>query len=239
MKKKIHRIRQIFIVMLVSSGCIFIVSCILAFTTLPFQAYHNLGTSNSIITKPPSTIIMLGGAGIPSGDGLIRSFYTAKLSTANPEALVVVAMPGDTSDSLSAPRRVASELQIRGVNRNSVTYENTGHNTREQAMKLAAGKTKAQLDQPLTLVTSPEHMKRAVLTFRKSGFTSVSGLPTFEYSLEADLTFHDSDLKGNSMAPPIGKNLQFRYQFWNHMKYEIMVLREYFALAYYKLRGWI
>jgi len=182
---------------------------------------------------------MLGGAGIPSGDGLIRSFYTAKLATAHPEARVIIAMPGDIADSLSAPRLVAGELLLRGVKKNSISYENTGHNTREQAMKLAAGKTTAQLNQPLTLITSPEHMKRAVLTFRKSGFTMVSGLPAFEYSLDADLTFRDSDLKGNSLAPPIGNNLQVRYQFWNHLKYEISVLREYFGLAYYKLRGWI
>jgi hypothetical protein len=82
-------------------------------------------------------------------------------------------------------------------------------------------------------------MKRAVLAFRKCGYTNVSGLPTFEYSLDADLTFRDSDLKGNKIAPPIGNNLQVRYQFWNHLKYEILVIREYFGLGYYKLRGWI
>jgi hypothetical protein len=82
-------------------------------------------------------------------------------------------------------------------------------------------------------------MKRAVLTFRKCGFANVSGMPAFEFSLDADLTFSDSDLKGNAVAPPIGHNLQFRYQFWNHLKYEIVVIREYCGMAYYKLRGWI
>lgn len=182
---------------------------------------------------------MLGGAGIPSGDGLIRSFYTAKLSTAHPEARVIIAMPGNITDSLSAPCLVAHELFLRGVKMNVISYENNGHNTREQALKLAAGKTSLQLNQPLTLVTSPEHMKRAILAFRKCGFTLVSGLPAFEYSLDADLTFNDTNLKGNPIAPPIGNNLQLRYQFWNHLKYEIIVLREYFGLAYYKLRGWI
>jgi uncharacterized SAM-binding protein YcdF (DUF218 family) len=154
-------------------------------------------------------------------------------------SLVIIAMPGDISDSTSAPRLVENELLLRGVNSASLSFEPTGRNTREQAQKLAFGKTTAQLQQPVTIITSPEHMKRAVLAFRKCGFTTVSGLPTFEYALETDLTFRDSDLKGNKIAPPIGNNLQFRYQFWNHLKYEIMVLREYFGLAYYKLRGWI
>jgi uncharacterized SAM-binding protein YcdF (DUF218 family) len=239
MRKKRNRIWRLLKILLIATGCFFIILCILAFTTLPFWAYYSLGTANSKITQPPATIVMLGGAGIPSGDGLIRSFYTAKLAISNPDAKVIIAMPGDIADSLSAPRRVEFELEIRGVNKHSIAFEYTGRNTREQAQKLAAGKTLAQLGQPVTLVTSPEHMKRAILAFRKCGFKTVSGLPTFEYALDADLTFRDSDLKGNKFTPSIGNNLQFRYQFWNHLKYEILVIREYFGLAYYKLRGWI
>ncbi len=239
MKKKTNRIRKISKLLLITTGCFFIALCLLAFTTIPFWAYYSLGTSNSKITRSPSTIIMLGGAGIPSGDGLIRSYYTAKLAKANPNAQIIIAMPGDITDSLSAPRLVENELTLRHINPQSISFEHAGRNTREQAQKLAAGKTSTQLQQPVTLVTSPEHMKRAVLAFRKCGFTTVSGLPAFEYSLDADLTFSDSDLKGNKMAPPIGNNLQIRYQFWNHLKYEILVIREYFGLGYYKLRGWI
>jgi uncharacterized SAM-binding protein YcdF (DUF218 family) len=239
MKKKTNRIRTIFRFLLITAGCLFITLSILAFTTLPFWAYYSLGTSNSKITRPPATIVMLGGAGIPSGDGLIRSYYTAWLAKANPEAQIIIAMPGDIADSLSAPRLVENELEIRGINPALIRFEHSGRNTREQAQKLSTGKTTAQLQKPVTLVTSPEHMKRAILAFRKCGFTTVSGMPTFEFSLNVDLTFSDSDLKGNKIAPPIGKNLQFRYQFWNHLKYEIMVIREYFALAYYRLKGWI
>ncbi len=224
---------------MVATGCVFLVLCLLAFTSLPFWAYYSLGTSNSKITQAPATIVMLGGAGIPSGDGLMRTYYTSKLAIAHPEAKVIIAMPGNLSDSNSAPNRVKAELILRGINGQSITFEDAGRNTREQAQKLSAGKTSAQLKQAITLVTSPDHMKRSVLAFRKCGFTNVSGLPTFENSLDADLTFTDRDLKGNRIAPPIGNNLQVRYQFWNHMKYEVVVIREYFALAYYKLRGWI
>lgn len=238
MKKKRIGIRRILITLLITSGCIFIVLSILAFTTLPFWAYYNLGTSNSKITQPPSTIVLLGGAGIPSGDGLIRSFYAAQLSNSYPSASIVIALPGDVSDSTSDPRKIANELMLRGINKKSLFFEPTGRNTREQAQKLSAGKSPAELSLPITLVTSPEHMKRAILAFRKCGFKTVSGFPTFEYSLNADLSFRDSDLKGNKIAPPIGNNLQIRYQFWNHLKYEVVVIREYFALAYYRVRGW-
>ena len=239
MKKKGKRFPHILKILMITAGCLFTVLLILAFTTLPFRAMYSLGTSNSSITQPPSTIVMLGGAGIPSGDGLLRAFYTAKLSAAHHTANVIIAMPGDISDSTSAPRLVSAELMLRGVNPHSISFENKGRNTREQAQTLAAGKSAAQLQKSIIIITSPEHMKRAVLAFRKCGYTNVSGLPTFEYSLDADLTFRDSDLKGNKIVPPIGNNLQVRYQFWNHLKYEILVIREYFGLGYYKLRGWI
>jgi len=237
-KKKIkwHTIPKI---LLISAGSLFLCLCILAFTTIPFHAYYALGTRNSKITRSPSTIIMLGGAGIPSGDGLIRTYYTARLSSANPKAAVIIAIPGDTADLSGAPALAVEELTLRGVKRGLISLENLGRNTREQALKLSAGKTSAQLSEPVILVTSPEHMRRAILTFRKCGFKAVSGFPAFEIPLDANLTFNDSDLQGNKFAPPIGKNLQFRYQFWNHLKYEIVVLREYLGLSYYKLRGWV
>ena len=239
MKKLKSRIWGIIKVLLIALGCLFLLLCILAFTTAPFWAYYSLGTSNSKITQPPHTIVVLGGAGVPSGDGLMRCYYTARLAASYPEANVIIAVPGNSADSTSVPRLFEKELMLRGIAADKISFESAGRNTREQALKIASVLTPAQLQQPVTLVTLPEHMKRAVLTFRKCGFTKVSGMPAFEFSLDADLTFSDSDLKGNAVAPPIGHNLQFRYQFWNHLKYEIVVIREYCGLAYYKLRGWI
>lgn len=239
MKKGKSRIWKFLKILLMTAGGVFITLCILAFTTLPFRAYYSLGTKNSEILIPPATIVVLSGSGIPSADGLLRSYYAAKLANANPGAEIIIAMPGDLNDSTSDPHRLAAELVLRGLNKQSISFENEGRNTRGQALKLAAGKTPSQLNQAVTLVTSPEHMKRAVMAFRKCGFTMVSGLPTFGNSLSADLTFSDSEMKGNKMAPPIGNNLQLRYQFWNHLNYEVLVIREYFGLGYYRLRGWI
>ena len=239
MKKLKSRIWGFVKVLLIASGCLFLLLCILAFTTAPFWAYYSLGTSKSRITQPPQTIVVLGGAGIPSGDGLIRCFYAARLASSYPQAKVIIAVPGNIADSTSVPRLFEKELRLRGISADKISFESAGRNTREQALKIASVLNPALLQQPVTLVTLPEHMKRAVLTFRKGGFTRVSGMPAFEFSLDADLTFSDSDLKGNTVAPAIGHNLQLRYQFWNHLKYEIVVIREYCGLAYYKLRGWI
>ena len=82
-------------------------------------------------------------------------------------------------------------------------------------------------------------MKRSILTFRKIGFQDVGGFPSFEYAIECDLKYDDKNLGGNKFVPDIGKNLNLRYQFWNHMKYEIIFIREFLALGYYKIKGWI
>jgi uncharacterized SAM-binding protein YcdF (DUF218 family) len=239
MKKKSNRFFRIIKILLIVSGSIFITLLVLAFTKIPYWAYDSLGTGNSRITKPPVTIILLSGSGIPSESGLLRAYFTAKIGEIYPHANIVISMPGILNDSLSDPRLTADELVMRGIARERIGYECNGKNTRQQAMKLAEGKTKVQLDQPVTLITSPEHMKRSVLVFRKCGFTTVSGCATFGSSIQTDMTFEDNDLKGNKYIPSIGNNLQVRYQFWTQLKLEILVLREYFGLAYYKLRGWV
>lgn len=239
MKKSRNRFLVFIKILLLFSGSVFILLCVLAFTQIPFNAYYNLGTSNSRITKAPATIIMLSGNGIPSESGLLRAYCTARLANENPGASVIISMPGNLADSMSAPQLTARELEMRGIEKKRISFENLGRNTREQALKLAEGKNPAQLNLPVTLVTSPEHMKRAVLVFRKCGFTAVSGSPTFEFAITTDITFNDNDLKGNTFVPPIGNNMQVRYQFWAHLKLEVLVIREYFGLVYYKLRGWI
>jgi uncharacterized SAM-binding protein YcdF (DUF218 family) len=129
---------------------------------------------------------------------------------------------------------------IRGIDSLRIKFENTGRNTREQASKLTLKPIGLNPGNPVILVTAPEHMRRAVLTFKKLGFKHVYGKPTFEVALgAADLTYTANEVKGNNYVPSVGNNLQVRYQFWSHLKLEVMVIREYLGLAYYKLRGWI
>ena len=84
MKKKIHLFYRILKVLMYSAGLIFLLAIILAFTTLPFHARHWLGTHKGIIASEPSAIILMGGAGMPSEDGLLRSYFTAILAQKYP-----------------------------------------------------------------------------------------------------------------------------------------------------------
>jgi uncharacterized SAM-binding protein YcdF (DUF218 family) len=219
------------------SGIIFIAALILAFTTLPFWGIHWLGTSKTVFDQKPSVIILLGGGGMPSESNLMRSWFTAKAAGSFPDAQVIIAMPGSLSDSLSTPHQIENELTMRGVNPKKIQFENRGKNTRAQALNCAEI-TDTSLS--VLLVTSPEHTRRSVLSFQKAGFEQVNALPAFENVSEADLKFSDRELGGREIViPGVGKNMQMRYQIWNHLKYEVSFMREILALGYYKLRGWI
>lgn len=214
---------------------------VLAFTTLPFYVYHWLGVSLSGISDEPEYIIFLGGGGMPSESNLIRSYYVAEAAKSFPDSKVIVAVPGLLYKVDSTPRLVADELNLRGVNTGRILFENMGTNTRSQALNISLlGEEKVKNSSSILLVTSPEHMRRAVLCFRKLGYKEINALPAFEENIEVDLTFNDDLLGGNKLLiPDIGKNKNIRYQFWNHLKYEVLILREFSALAYYKVRGWI
>lgn len=226
-------------ILLIVAGIFSVLGGILAFTTLPFHARHWLGTTKGIVQQPPSIIILMGGAGFPSEDGLLRCYFASVLAHKFPQAVLIIALPGDTTDSVSSPRLMQAELFLRGIQKERILFENQGRNTRQQAMQIAARFNPAD-SLKLAVVTSPEHMYRSILCLNKVGFKQVKGFPTTDISIEEDyLYFNDAELKGNRAIPPIGHNKQFRYQFWNHLEYEILVAREWCALFYYKLRSWI
>jgi len=218
-------------------GIFFLACIILALTEQPYWGYHWLGTSKSELTWKPDVIIILGGGGMPSQSNLMRGWFAGKAAKSFPDATVVIAMPGNISDGLSAPRIMKNELILRGVKSEKIAFEYEGTNTRAQALNCM---NLIKLQTPVLLITSPEHMRRAVLCFRKTGFEKVNGLPAFENALEADLKFDDDKLGGNkTLIPDVGESINARYQLWNHLKYEILIAREMVALTYYRLRGWI
>lgn len=236
-KNKIIHFLRIVRIFFTLTGIIFLLFVITAFTTLPFWGYHWLGTSKSELKQQPETIILLGGGGMPSESNLIRSWYTEWAAKKVERAAILIAMPGDLTDSASTPRLMQKELVLRGIQQQRISFENKGTNTRSQALNCIGLLKK---EKPILLVTSPEHMRRAVLCFRTAGFEKVNALPAFEDAAEADFTFDDDELGGNKkMIPDVGENTQLRYQVWTHLKYEILIVRELMALAYYKLRGWV
>ena len=225
---------------LLSFGVFFVIVLFLSFTSLPFWGYYWLGTSQSKISGKPDYIVLLGGGGMPSESNLMRAFFVFKAATASPESRIIISIPGNPTDSTSTARLVAAELIRKGIDKQRILYEELGTNTRSQAIHLQKFNSESLTIKSILLVTSPEHMRRAVLVFKKTGFTQVSALPAFENALEANLKFKDDELGGNkTIIPDIGNNTEVRYQFWNHLRYEILIAREMAALGYYWLRGWI
>ncbi|MCU0429983.1 MAG: YdcF family protein [Cytophagaceae bacterium] len=84
---------------------------------------------------------------------------------------------------------------------------------------------------PVLLVTSPEHMFRAIRTFEKAGCKQVSGEAAFAEVIDPQAL--EKELPESS-----GKTI-WRYNLWNYWIYEIIVLREYAAIVYYYCKGWI
>ena len=226
-------------------GFLFLLMVALSITTAPFHAWYRLGKKSAGIHRPPDYIIVMGGSGMPGESGLIRCWYAAEVARRFSRARVIIALPGDTADSTSSIAGMKKELIFRGIAPERILSEDSGTNTRSQALNIRTLLSHTQISlprypaTPLLLISSPEHIHRAVLTFRKAGFSRVDGQPTWERTIESDLEFKGTNLGGRRFVPEIGDNLAVRYNFWTQMNYQLLVLREWAALAYYKMKGWI
>jgi uncharacterized SAM-binding protein YcdF (DUF218 family) len=215
------------------SGILFFILFILSFTDIPYYSYHWLGTSNSKITARPDVIIVLGGSGMPSPDGLIRTYFAAQAARKFPKTEIIIALPFNENDSLCQLNQMAKELIVRGVDSCRIKYEPLGFNTHSQALNIES-MYKNRKSCSFIIVTSPEHMYRAINTFKKAGLIIVGGIPTFETPPDSDKV--KDKLKSKDVRV---KSLSLRYNMWSYLNYELVVLREYFAISYYELKGWI
>jgi len=215
-------------------GLITFLMLVLGFTSLPYQAYHHLGTTNSALAGDPDIIILLGGSGMPSPDGLIRTYYTAQAAMKYSEAIIIIAHPHGVVDSLGQLRLMAQELIFKGVDSTRIAFEPYGFNTCSQALHIAAMYAIEKQHLALLLVTSPEHMYRAVKTFNKAGFPHVGGFSAFEKPIDEDKITDKTEAEDLRV-----RSLSLRYNIWSYLQYELIVLKEYTAIAYYKLKGWI
>jgi len=224
--------------MLVAFGSIAAVLVILAFTPAPFWTWYGMSMKNAGVNRPPDYIVLLGGGGMPSESGLIRTWYAAQTGNYFSRARIIIALPGDRNDSLSSVNLMKKELILRGIGRERIFLEDSGTNTRAQAVNIF-NSSLVTCHSSILIVTSPGHLYRAVLSFKKAGFIKVDGLPAFEQTIESDITYNAYKLGGRKFIPDVGSNIILRYQFWTQMNYELLILREWTALGYYKLMGWI
>lgn len=216
-------------------GIVFLFQIILSFTSLPFWMYYYLGVDEGKFCGSPDYIIVLGGGGMPSESGLMRTYHASKIAENHLSANIIIALPGDTTLDGSSVSLMKQELCTRGIDAERINFENEGTNTRMQALKIAQ---KIPNNSKIIIVTSPDHMYRACKTFQKVGLKYACGKPAFEKAIEVSIEIEE-ELGGNNYLTSMGNSKQFRYQFWNHIKYQNLVYREYLAIFYYKLRGWI
>jgi uncharacterized SAM-binding protein YcdF (DUF218 family) len=237
-KQSFSWLRRAFHYLIMGMGILMLMGIVLSFTDYPFWAYYWLGTHNTEMHNDPSVIVVMGGGGMPSPDGLIRCYYGSEVAAQYPLANVIIAVPEDTSMHEDSPDvLMAHELIIRGIDSTRISFENKGINTRSQALNILNLLGRSADTLSVRIVTSPEHMLRSVAAFRKVGFREVGGMPSFEEDIDEQLLLKNAD--NDHEETGLQRSLGLRYNMWNYMKYEIMVVREYFAIVYYKFRGWI
>jgi len=212
------------------------VSVLFCFTPAPFWAWYYYATSESSLNRPPDYIVTMGGGGMPSEKGLMRIYYTARVASQFPKARVIISLPGDTIDPKGTLYGLKNELVFRGIDASRIIFENRGTSTRGEAFFIFK---RLSAKPAVCVVSSPEHILRSVLAFRKAGFTRVDGVPAFESQVKANFFFSRKGLGGRRWVPDIGENMAVRYTFWTQLKYEQLVIRETLALIYYKLNGWV
>lgn len=224
--------------MIFLNGLVFTLMLILSFTDLPYLMYHHLGTA--LIQeqkKAPTYIILMGAGGMPGPQGLLRSAYTAALAKKFPESQIVVTLPADLTEKEETDHtRTIDELVLKGVEPNRIQSEYKGTNTRSQALNIK--EIIKNIDSEIVIVTSPEHMYRSILTFKKVGFTHVNGMPAFESAFDENLLLAPEDSQKEGSKPST-QNLDLRYNMWSYLQYQIIVAREYAAITYYKVMGYI
>ena len=221
----------------ISLGAIFLILNILALTPAPFYMHRCLGEDSawkkdSTKNFYPDYIIMFGGAGMPSESNLIRLYHTAELARKLNKPVILV-HPEDSVCQVE----MTIFLTRSGIPTDSILYMTGGSNTRSQSVCLADSFPQLKTASAL-IVTAPEHLSRTLKCLKKCGISNIYGIGAFESTVDFDLTLDKQKLKGNTFVPDI-ESTNLRYTYWNYLKLEIICFREYFATAYYWLKGWI
>lgn len=228
-------------VVLVVWGVMALVPILLAFTSYPGRMYQWLAMDSGRLQDKPEFVVLLGGAGIPSSSGLMRTFSAAEQARKHTAASVIIVLPSDAENQDSDIARMKNELVMRGVPANRIVLQYQGRNTREQALQVARLVGNGFGDRRLMIVTSPYHMKRALLTFRKAGFRQVVGVGAVEQTQPVEVRYKSKELGGKRipLAPDMGQSTFMRYGFWYNLETEVTFASELSALVYYWGRGWI
>ena len=169
---------------------------------------------------------------MPSESNLIRLYYTAEIANKLNKPVILV----HPEDSV-CQAEMTNYLTRNGISTDSILYMTGGSNTRSQSVCLADSFPQLKTASAL-IVTAPEHLSRTLKCLKRCGFENIRGIGAFESTVDFDLTLDKRKLKGNQLVPDI-ESTNLRYTFWNYLQLEIVCFREYFATAYYWVKGWI
>ncbi|MEI8062621.1 MAG: YdcF family protein [Verrucomicrobiota bacterium] len=203
------------------AGVFFLSQLLLALTGTPQALRDWLNGTACYPQETPRYVIVLSGGGIPSESSLIRAYYAAQFGRGLTGTTFVVAMPADRDPEHSSVGRFRDELVLRGIPADRILMETHGRNTYQQAGNIRQLLGTATVREPVLVVTSGFHVRRAMLCFRKQGFESVAGLDAASISAEA--------------YP--GWFAYLRYSFWSNLTSQITITRELLAIFGYKLAG--
>lgn len=235
--KYLSKAARIFKILMMALGIFTFALIMLSFTEQPFWMYYWLGTSKSEVNFSPDYIVVMGAGGMPGPDGLMHCHFAARAAKVYPESKIIIALPSSIDDiEKSEAWKMFLEITKDTISDDRFLFETKGTNTHTQAVNI--GKMLANNSTlRLLVVTSPEHVYRSVLTFKKSGFEQVAGFPAFEQAFDQNLLLTEKEK--TEKLKNIDRNLNLRYNMWNYLKLEIILLREVFALGYYKIMGYI
>jgi uncharacterized SAM-binding protein YcdF (DUF218 family) len=223
--------------LLVAAGLLLVVMGWLATTNLPWRWYGAMAYPGLNAASPPDVIVMMGGGGIPSESGLMRSWKAAEVARIYSNALVVVSMPNDGTETASSG--IEHELMLRGVDPTRLLRESNGRNTREQALEVAAMLLTTNRVSVVGLVTSPEHMKRTWHSFSRAGLTQLIAYPSFAEEIKVDMSYDEAELGAPSLGGVVGANDTAKYRFWDNLMVMVRCARETVAWWYYRAMGWL
>lgn len=237
-----HRgaVRRVLFLALAAPGVAAWAVGLICMTNFPWRLYHWLGSDALVLNEPPRYIVVLGGGGIPSESGLMRTYRGAEEGRRFTNALLIVALPVEGDFNTSATALMKDELVMRGIAPERILIEPEGRNTREQALNVHSMLESNGPAMPLLVVTDSTHLRRALLSFRKAGFRQAAGVAEHGDSLEGALSYDEKELGGQSRLPVhLDSRSPLRYKVWNQFGYLSRSARELVALAYYWSRGWI
>ena len=198
-----------------------LMECLVVLSGVQHSVGRWLQVKNHPVMVDPDWIIILGGGGIPSESGLIRCFYGAEAWKETSSATCIVSLSADENPEESSVGLMKQELLIRGVPASHIDMEWKAVNTRQQAHFIADAYGDAFRTGQVMIVSSPFHLRRAVMCFEKAGCRNLGLRSASSIGTEAEM----------------GPGIFFRYRLWSLLEDQVRIVRELVAIGWYSLKG--